>query len=55
MSSMGDGGMMFVVLLSMMLVGALISLTALFLRASDGPIYLRRRGRAIRWDSPAQW
>lgn len=46
--------MTFEIFLAAMLAAALISLTVLFSRSSEGPTYLRRGGKAIRWDPPTR-
>lgn len=46
--------MTFEVFFVAMLAAALLSLLVLFSRTSEGPTYLRRGGKAIRWDPPAR-
>lgn len=46
--------MTFEVFLAVMLAAALVSVVVLFSRASEGPTYLRRGGKTIRWDPPTR-
>ncbi|WP_156384118.1 hypothetical protein [Methylobacterium sp. Leaf456] len=46
--------MTFEIFLAAMLMVSLVSVLVLYSRASEGPTYMRRGGKAIRWDPPTR-